>query len=53
MRKTILVSLLTIMLHAAVPHAEAQQPAKIAKIGWLAVRPASAAFVNRVVPARI
>ena len=31
MRKTILVSLLTIMLHAAVPHAEAQQPAKIAE----------------------
>jgi putative ABC transport system substrate-binding protein len=32
------------LLFALYPSAEAQQQAKVAKIGWLAVRPASAAF---------
>jgi putative tryptophan/tyrosine transport system substrate-binding protein len=35
MRKTILVSLLTFLLHVTAPLADAQQQAKVFKIGWL------------------
>jgi putative ABC transport system substrate-binding protein len=44
MSEKILVWLLATFLLITPSHAEAQQPAKVAKIGWLAVRPASAAF---------
>ena len=37
-------AIILILLVACGWAAEAQQPAKVAKIGWLAVRPASAAF---------
>jgi putative ABC transport system substrate-binding protein len=43
-KKTIIV-LLVGLAFVLVRLAEAQQPAKVPKIGWLAVRPASAAFV--------
>src|SRR5688572_16303947 len=39
-----LVCLLFVVSLLAVTRVEAQQPAKLPKIGWLAVRPASAAF---------
>src|SRR5262245_41347249 len=38
------IYLLAVVFLATVSLAEAQQQAKVAKIGWLAVRPASAAF---------
>jgi putative tryptophan/tyrosine transport system substrate-binding protein len=44
MKKIITVLTLCAMLFALCLPAEAQQQAKVAKIGWLAVRPASAAF---------
>ena len=43
MKKEILVSLLTTILLTTVPLAEAQQQAKVAKIGWLTSRSASGA----------
>jgi putative tryptophan/tyrosine transport system substrate-binding protein len=44
MKKIITVFNFCAMLFALCTSAEAQQQAKLAKIGWLAVRPASAAF---------
>jgi putative tryptophan/tyrosine transport system substrate-binding protein len=44
MKKNIFSVALSALLFALYPSAEAQQQAKVAKIGWLAVRPASAAF---------
>ena len=45
MRKTILVSLLTFLLHVTAPLADAQQQAKVFKIGWLAI--GSATSISR------
>ncbi|HSE87323.1 MAG TPA: hypothetical protein VLJ79_13955, partial [Candidatus Binatia bacterium] len=46
MKKAVVPSILVaVVLLALGVIAEAQQPAKVAKIGWLAVRPASAASV--------
>jgi hypothetical protein len=42
--KKILIWLLATVLLATVSLAHAQQQTKLSKIGWLAVRPASAAF---------
>ena len=45
MRNKIVILLLATLLLTSVRGADAQQQAKVAKIGWLAVRPASAAFM--------
>ncbi len=47
MRKKILVWLLATVLLTTVPPAEAQQPAKIPKIGWLVAQAASASAFRR------
>ena len=47
MRKVFIASALCAMLFALCLPADAQQPAKVAKIGWLGARPAATAAEQR------